>query len=481
MAVWASIPGSQLAGATRLDAEYYQPNHAANRTLIASLSVGRIPIGKASASVRKGIFDIKAATYSEAGIPFVRISNLRRGLIDHHGLAYIPASVHETESKTALARGDIVLSKTAYVAASYVNLEICNISQDIIGIKIATPWKDRLRSAYVVAFLNSRHGRLLLEQWLQGNVQMHLALPDVKSVPIPLVGRHLQEAVESAWLTAARLLDDAELLFARALLQVSEGSGLRGWTIPRELAFVRSLSGTIADRRLDAEHFQPVYEELRALLMRHLTSPRPLSQVVSVSTHTIDPHSSPTRPIKYVELGSINEVLGTIDEAEEILGAEAPGRARMLLQRDDVLVSSVEGSLSKVALVPPALDGAVGSTGFVVLRPRDHSGFFLALVKSPVVQLQLRRECSGTILAALPSDALDRVLVPDFPRTVREDVDRLVRQAHGNAELAEALLEQAMSAVDKAVEGDEPGAIDDLRTAILPASVPIENEPANTP
>ncbi len=75
---------------------------------------------------RKGIFDIKADTYVDSGIPFVRISNLRDGLIDDADLTYITPEAHERESATALRYGDLVLSKTAYAAASFVNLAECN-------------------------------------------------------------------------------------------------------------------------------------------------------------------------------------------------------------------------------------------------------------------------------------------------------------------------------------------------------------------
>ena len=56
----------------------------------------------ACSAFRKGIFDIKASSYVEYGIPFVRIGD---GLIDTKDLAFISPAAHAAESKTALVYG----------------------------------------------------------------------------------------------------------------------------------------------------------------------------------------------------------------------------------------------------------------------------------------------------------------------------------------------------------------------------------------
>jgi type I restriction enzyme S subunit len=50
--------------------------------------------------------------------------------------------------------------------------------------------------------------------------------------------------------------------------------------------------------------------------------------------------------------------------------ADAPSRARQRLKTRDVLVSMIRPNLNAVAILPSELDGAIGSTGFDVLRTR---------------------------------------------------------------------------------------------------------------
>ena len=82
-----------------------------------------------------------------------------------------------------------------------------------------------------------------------------------------------------------------------------------------------------------------------------------------------DPRRNPNKPFLYVDISSIDRGLKVITSAPEILGADAPSRARKEICEGDVLVSTVRPNLNAVAVVPPGLNGQIASTGFCVLRP----------------------------------------------------------------------------------------------------------------
>ena len=73
--------------------------------------------------------------------------------------------------------------------------------------------------------------------------------------------------------------------------------------------------------------------------------------------------------ICYVDLSSIDQENKTIDPNQPIIAREAPSRARQLIKKGDILVSTVRPNLNGVAIVNESLDGATASTGFCVLRP----------------------------------------------------------------------------------------------------------------
>ena len=93
-----------------------------------------------------------------------------------------------------------------------------------------------------------------------------------------------------------------------------------------------------------------------------------LGDVIVGATGTTNPTKAPLRKFTYVDVASVDNEQKRIVGAREILGSEAPSRARKLIRCNDVLVSTVRPNLNAVAIVPQSLDGAVASTGFAVLR-----------------------------------------------------------------------------------------------------------------
>lgn len=70
----------------------------------------------------------------------------------------------------------------------------------------------------------------------------------------------------------------------------------------------------------------------------------------------------------YVDISAIDRETKRIENPQSLDVREVPSRARQRLQTGDVLVSMTRPNLNAVALVPDALEGSIGSTGFHVLR-----------------------------------------------------------------------------------------------------------------
>ena len=80
--------------------------------------------------------------------------------------------------------------------------------------------------------------------------------------------------------------------------------------------------------------------------------------------------SGPNGDFIYVDIGSIDRENKRIVNAKTLSAADAPTRAKQVLRAGDVLISMTRPNLNAVALVPEDLDGAIGSTGFCVLRSK---------------------------------------------------------------------------------------------------------------
>ncbi|HFD87402.1 MAG TPA: restriction endonuclease subunit S [Gammaproteobacteria bacterium] len=84
-----------------------------------------------------------------------------------------------------------------------------------------------------------------------------------------------------------------------------------------------------------------------------------------------DPRTTPGEKFSYIDISGIDREAKCITESQQLIGAEAPSRARKVVKASDILVSTVRPNLNAIAMVPHELDGQIASTGFCVLRA-DH-------------------------------------------------------------------------------------------------------------
>jgi len=89
---------------------------------------------------------------------------------------------------------------------------------------------------------------------------------------------------------------------------------------------------------------------------------------VTIRTKQRDPRRTPHQRFRYVDVSSISRELLKIASPTELLGIDAPSRARKEIQENDVLFATVRPTLRRIAIVPAELNGEIASTGYCVLR-----------------------------------------------------------------------------------------------------------------
>lgn len=151
---------------------------------------------------------------------------------------------------------------------------------------------------------------------------------------------------------------------------------------------------------------------------------------------------------------------GGISNVDVLFGAMLPSRARRLVKAGQVIVSSVEGSLSSCALITPEYDNSICSTGFyVVSSDKYNSETLLLLFKSEAVQAMLKKRCSGTILTAISKDEFEKMPLPEVEAFVQKDIAAIIRESFSLRDESKKLLDLAVKTVEMAIEADEETAL----------------------
>lgn len=443
MAEYTQVFLSGLFGKARLDAEFYRRRYVENEQRLARLA-GTVPLGNLVTVFRKGIFDINAEEYVDEGIPFVRIGDLKDWVIDETNLAYISPTRHRIEAKTALKQGDIILSKTARPAASIVQLEECNVSQDTIAVKTGRSFEYNI---YLVAFLNTSVGRLQLERLFQGNIQAHLSLQEARTVLVPQPPDELVEDVAALFGQSQTKKREARQLYHEAESALETALGLHSLSLSQAKTYTASFQEFARSGRLDAGFYQPKYRSL----LHHLgRSGQTIGDVTASGKHRV--RLPPSGTFRYIEIGNVTE--GGRAESEVVPVSEAPSRAQWLLQEGDVLTSSVRPIRRLSALVRPEQSGSVASSGFIVLRPLSIRPEVLTVyLRLPVICELMDLFTTATMYPAISEVNLRALPCPPIADDVQDEVALCLEQSFAAAESAAASLRQAAQRVESLVRG----------------------------
>jgi type I restriction enzyme S subunit len=88
---------------------------------------------------------------------------------------------------------------------------------------------------------------------------------------------------------------------------------------------------------------------------------------INVNKKTLNESTAQDFEFNYIDIESVNG--STIEKTQKLTFANAPSRARRLLQKGDVIVSTVRTYLKAIAQVPDIEGNIVASTGFAIFSP----------------------------------------------------------------------------------------------------------------
>lgn len=161
-------------------------------------------------------------------------------------------------------------------------------------------------------------------------------------------------------------------------------------------------------------------------------------------TPTIDPRKSPEKVFSYVDVSGVSNTSLAITEATELLGKDAPSRARRVISEGDVIFATIRPTLRRIAVVPSNLDGQVCSTGYFVFQPKDelYNRYLYYFLQSDHFMDEMEKLQTGASYPAVNDTQVKstEISYPSIPEQKR--IVAILDQAFADIDKARALTEQ---------------------------------------
>jgi restriction endonuclease S subunit len=321
------------------------------------------------------------------------------------------------------------------------------------------PKKDLINASTLVTFLNSKYGRIEIEKFSMASNQVNFSPAKFREMRIPNFGKTLNEQVENLSYEAFNMLSNSQDKYSQAETLLLETLNLKDFQPSKEPVNVKNFSESFGSSgRLDAEYYQVKYEDYLEFVQSYSCGVEQLNEICKIKDKNFNP--SEKIEYKYIELANIGksgEIVGcTFD-----YGSELPTRARRKVNTNDVIISSIEGSLESCALVTKEYDNSLCSTGFYVVKSEKlNPETLLVLFKSEPIQALLKKGCSGTILTAISKTELERIPIPLIDTETQNKIKEQINKSFELRNQSEHLLEVAKTAVEMAIEKDEKTAME---------------------
>jgi restriction endonuclease S subunit len=379
----------------------------------------KFPLAKLRDLVCRVQYGISAlATEEKIGTPMIRMNNLQDDGWDFSDLKYIELPPEETKTYR-LESGDILFNRTnskelvgkcevfreagEWVYASYL-IRVC------VDTTKALP-------DFISAFLNTKAGRSQIDRVSRQIVGMsNVNAEELRELVIPLPSLEIQQKLvaefESQRLARQQKLAEADALLAGLEPYLFSQLGLtRPPADPRQVFAVRLKD--FAKERLDADYYRPRFVQLLQAICKG--PHKPLGAIIGPSHEQWNPDKEKRETFRYIEISDVDRKTGEVT-AEERPVADAPSRARMLTQQNDLIVSLTRPHHGSIALIDEKHDGCICSTGFAVLRQRiDESvsrEYLLCILRSSLCLDQMLQRSSGGNYPAITEDELLKIEIP---------------------------------------------------------------------
>ena len=399
-------------------------------------------------------------SHDRSQIPFLRVNEIQNGLINiTDETVFLPEEILVANRKTIaiaypgdiiIAKGGNTLAKVGLVTDEFPCYATC---RDVIILR--TDNLKNLNKYYLWAFLHSAYGQGILWRSASQTGQPHLTLPSILEIRIPDI-TNIQNDIETLYLKSVEKKHQAESLYDSAQQQLLNGLQFALPSVSASSIAEKKLSDSFGlSGRLDAEYYQPKYDELFAVLSKQVR--RPLGQLVS-RMKSIEPGSEyyGDTGIPFIRVSDVSKT--GIDNPSIMIPENIEPNIDRLYPKKDTILFSKDGSVGIAFKITEDMK-AVTSSALLHLRVNNTSEIlpdYLTLVlNSEIVQLQAERDASGAIIQHWKLSDIEKVVIPILPYDMQLEIAKKVQQSFLLRKKANDLIQIAVKAVELAIEDSE--------------------------
>jgi restriction endonuclease S subunit len=452
MITYSIIKKSQLEGAHRLDAEYYQPEYL---ELIDNLDkLGAVPIREVATNPKRKFKPRKGEIFQYIEISEVDLST------GEYNKSKILGENTPDRAQWIVKQNDVIISTVRPIrnAVSLINENTKNL---VCSSGFAVLETQKIEPEYLFIYLKTRPVVNLLDRQTTATMYPAVAIEHILNIKVYLGNENFRQEIKNEIIETQKELEKSKSLYSQAEELLLKELGLKDFKVEEDLSYSVNLSDIKSAHRADAEYFQPLYHNIQQKLFT-----KPIS-FVKEEFNLIK-----SKNFEYKELGEIS-VIKTKQVNKNAINFKVESKTSIeiatrlnlpiLIDKDVIFASMGVGSLGKTNIFYKfeALDKefTIDST-LKIFRQKTRNkilpevlAIFLNL--EPMQKLIYKFIVGTSGIISIYENDLRNLPVPILPDSIQQQIASLVQQSHEARKKAKELLEEAKQKVEKMIKNSK--------------------------
>jgi len=435
---YSIIQKSQLEGANRLDAEYFVTNQVFKEYYLGSEIVNFVQYGTSKDLNEEG-----------RGYPTLRLNEFDSYFVKEPE-KYCNRINQQQFLDLELKKNDILVCRTngnpKLVGKSAIVIQDRPYAFASYLFRIRTN-SEKINPSTLIAYLHSSFGRVEIEKNMMISNQTNFSPARFKLIRIPKFAKVFQDVIDGLILSAYDLSNKSGFYYNQAENLLLGELELSDFDIPQDLSYIVNFSEVKNANRVDAEYFQPKYEQvLKVLKQKGVFNLG--SQFEVIKSKTFDyKEDGEVGVIKTKQLGKqfINFEVESKTSKDVVVKENLPK-----IKNGDILFASMGvGSLGKTNMYYDfeikSNEFTIDSTLRILRNKTDYLPEGLAVyLNSNIGQELIYKYIVGSSgIISIYDTYLESFPIPVLTKPTQQKIADLVKMSHEARKKSKQLLEEA--------------------------------------
>jgi hypothetical protein len=381
---------------------------------------------------------------------FLQATDVNTPFIDTSNLHYVSEADWFRYPKGRIKKGEILIEVKGKIEKVAIVPDDFPEKTLVSGSLYKMTVNEKISKYVLLCYFISKYGVAFKDRYKTNLLISFISKPDLYRIPIPNFSLEFQNKIDEMFFRVLDYQGQSKTLYAEAEEMLLDELGLKDWQPKNENVSVKSFFAFQQSGRLDAEYYQPKYDELFDKIIQRKN--KSLGKIATIKK-SIEPGSEAYQDsgIPFYRVANLSK-FGLSDT--DIYLDKSQYYTPTLQPKEDTILLSKDGSVGIAYKVEQDMEAITsGAILHLTIKDKDFLPDYLTLVlNSVVVKMQSERDAGGSIIQHWKPSEIEQVIIPQVSMPIQQQIAAKIQQSFALKAESKRLLEEAKAMVEREIE-----------------------------